>query len=180
MGKRKTRVPEQNDWLFSCPAGLSTEHIVMILRVADRPVTELSARHWDEQWRMGNDLLRAYDDSVAYTYEPGESIASVSSSMGSKAWEGGKFVGETFIIRECKAEIAANLAILVDIVDYHLKNLQRMYLRTDARLIVVLAGWTEPILTSRPFGHRLIWAVDPLPKISIGTTGRATASDGMR
>jgi hypothetical protein len=172
MGKRKTLAPEQNDWLFSCSARLPTKHIVTTLGVAHQPLTELSAQYWNEQWRMGNDLLRAYDDSVSYTYEPGQNIANISNSMGSKSWEPGelagkgpRFVGETFVIRECKAEIATNLTILVDIVAFYLKNLQKMHLQTDARLIVVLAGWTEPILTGRPFSSRLIWAVNPLPQM---------------
>ena len=179
MGKRKGLEPQVTDWLFSCPVILTTKDIADILQVSNLPITEFSAQHWQEAWQVGNDILRAYGYPENYLYQPGQKVSwdAISDWMFAKCWKEEKrlfenskiatiFVGELIIIRDCRNEIAVNLAFFVQSVQAYIQHVQRMHPLATGKLIVVLAGWTQPVLSARIAGHRISWVLNSLPEVS--------------
>ena len=178
MGKWRVREPLKNDWLFSCPAETPTAHIVAALNVTEQPVIELSARNWTEDWQMANDLLRAYGYQGNYFYKPGQHVNwdSMNDWMFIKGWKSGEwnrdsrlyhkqFIGEVFVVRDCRAEAAESLAFLADLVYFRLWPIQKKpHLYPYTKLALILADWTEPILETRVSGRRVAFVVNPLPQ----------------
>jgi hypothetical protein len=177
MGKRKEVEPQVTTWLFSCPATMTTRHIAEVLQVSDQPITEFSAQHWQETWQVGNDILRAYGYPENYLYHSGQKVGwdAISDWMFVKCWREEKeqfkgnvhkamsvFVGELIIIRDSRKEVSINLAHFVDSVQAYIQHVQSMYALATGKLIVVLAGWTQPVLAERIAGHRIAWVLNSL------------------
>lgn len=74
MKKRRPLVPRETEWLFSCPNSLRTSQIVSALQAENHPLTVFSARHWQETWRVGNDVLREYGFPESSLYQPGQQV----------------------------------------------------------------------------------------------------------
>ena len=51
--------PAENDWVYACPKGLPTAMIATVLGVVGQPITEVSARTWQQNWHMANTFMEA-------------------------------------------------------------------------------------------------------------------------
>lgn len=173
---KKKLEPQSNDWLFHCPNTLRTSRIVAALQAENQPLTVFSTKDWQETWRVGNDILRAYGYPASYFYQPGQKKMSwdaISDWMfvtyweekprKGLSWQRETFLGELILLRDCTQEVSVNLAGLVGSVENQIKHAQSLSPIWKGRLLVVLAGWTAPVLEARVGGHRYAWIVNPLP-----------------
>jgi hypothetical protein len=164
--------PLANEWLYSCPTGLPTPQIAAALGASDHPVTEVSARLWQQDWQMANTFMEAYAYPKSYWFQPGRPVNwdGLNDWMLIKTWcngpdarrpmEGGRFVGELVVIRQSQDAAENTLAFLLDIVQAHVQWSQRHH--SQARILVVLEGWDRPLLAGR-VGKRVEWVVNRLP-----------------
>ncbi|GCE31251.1 hypothetical protein KDA_67350 [Dictyobacter alpinus] len=176
MGKRKVLEPHVTDWLFSCPDTMTTKQIVEFFHPSNQPVTEFSAQHWQETWQIGNDILRAYGYPKNYFYYPGQTVGwdSIADWMFVKCWKKEEkqsvkskrssdiFIGELIVIRDCQEDVAVNLSFFAASVQTYIRHIQSIHPLIAEKLIVVLAGWTQPVLSARIAGHSVAWALNAL------------------
>lgn len=152
MGKRRPLAPIENDRLYSCPVGMPTSAIVAALGAVDYPRIELSAKHWDEFWRMRNDLLRAegYTDPRWYSRpDQRPNWDSLNDLILMRSLEGNRFVGELVVIRDIPTPAPQNLIHLVDHMVGQSHNWSHQGVSADRRILVVLEGWENPVLAGR-------------------------------
>jgi hypothetical protein len=160
-----------NEWLYACPAGTPTPQIAAALDIAGQPVTEVSARHWQQDWRMANDLMEAYGYPKTYWFRPGRPVGwdGLEDWVLIKTWQHGpmvrgnvtesRFVGELVVIRESQAAAENTLAFLLDIIQAHVIRSLKDHSR--ARIAVVLEGWERPTVEGR-VRRRVGWLVNRL------------------
>ncbi|HVB62625.1 MAG TPA: hypothetical protein VNE61_15645 [Ktedonobacteraceae bacterium] len=166
MDKRKEVEPQEVDWLFSCPATMSSQQIAAALGMTSLPMFDLSASSWQESWHMGNDVLKAQGFAKEYFYQPGRQVSWDSLND----WIGGignSFKGELWIIRESRVEALASIALLVDITSSRVKSVkQRQHLFPHARINLVLPGWIDSTFLARvpSPGYRIAFKVNFLPE----------------
>lgn len=166
MGKQKEIEPQETDWLFSCPANMSSQQIATALDMTSLPIFDLSASSWKETWHMGNDVLKAQGFAKEYFYQPGRHVSwdSLNDWIGAI---GNSFKGELWIIRDCRVEALTSIALLVDITHYRVKYIkQRQHLFPHARINLILPGWTTPTFSARVPGpgYRISFKVNFLPE----------------
>ena len=58
--KATAEMPVETDWLWSCPLGMPLGEIARRLGFTNEPRTQLSARLWDDERRLKDDLYRAF------------------------------------------------------------------------------------------------------------------------
>jgi hypothetical protein len=177
MAKRRSGArahePLANEWLYSCPIGLPTPQIAAALGAADHPVTEVSARLWQQDWQMANTFMEAYGYPRSYWFPTERPLdwRALDDWMLIKTWQHepgkrvpgvvrGRFVGELVIIRQSQDAAELLLIGLLDIVQAHVRWSQRHH--SQARVLVVLEGWDRPLISGR-VGKRVAWVVNRLP-----------------
>ncbi len=174
MGKKRAPLePEPTTWLFSCPSGLPTASIRAALDAASEPLTEASARLWQDRWQMANDLLDTYGYPPTQRYAPGaapnlDQLADQILIKQVKAgeWQRAKspewaYVGELVIVRDSHSGVAVNLALLAEMVQAQVWRWRKEH-KHRARLLLVLAGWEQAVLAARVAGHRVARMVNPI------------------
>lgn len=165
--------PLVNDWLYSCPSDMPTPHIAAALGADDHPVTEVSARQWQQDWRMANAFMEAYGYPRSYWFSPDRPVdwRALEDWILIKTWQNesgkripgvvrGRFVGELVVIRQSQEAAEVLLLHLISMAQAHVRWSQQHHAR--ARILVVLEGWERPTLSGR-LGKRVAWVVNRLP-----------------
>lgn len=162
------------NWLYACPAHTGTHTVVAALCAAhpeacgELPaVTEVSAREWEQPWRMTNDLLDAYGYPPEHHAPEGHEASwdGLNESILLKAGEPG-VTTEVLLIRESGEQAEGNLALLVDIVDWRQHETARLaamrphLLGGDQYVFLVLVGWPRDTISGKPGGRARVWAVN--------------------
>lgn len=180
MPKRHSSVhePKTNNWLYAYPDGMPTAQIAAALNATDHPVTEVSARHWSEDWQMANAFMEAYGYASSYWFEQGKPVNgdALNDWLLIKTWKSGpwarnlrviegRFVGELVVIRHSLDASEDTLTFLMDIVEAHVYGSRKH--NSQARILVALEGWNAPTLSgrvrTRRSSRRYSWVVNPLP-----------------
>lgn len=175
--KATTHEPMANDWLYACPTGMPTPQIVTLLNIAGQPVTEVSARDWQQEWQMANDLMDAYGYRESYRWQLGQPVGwdSLNDWILIKQWQrgsvvlgsitGSQFAGELVVIRQSQYASEDVLAFLLDVIQAHVRR--SLQLHSQARIVVVLEGWDRLVIEGRVgkgrVGRRVGWMVNPMP-----------------
>ena len=168
--------PAENDWVYTCPKRLSTPAIAEALDVAGQPITEVSARAWQQDWQMANTFMEAYDYEKSYWFRPGEPVhwdafhdwmlvkKTAFEFRADGRVSGSRFVGELVIVRRSWEAAENTLAFLLDIVQAHVDWTRKQH-HGHARVVLVLEGWEQPTVAGRVAGKRVAWTINPCPPV---------------
>jgi len=144
--------------------------------VEGQPVTEVSARTWQQDWQMANSFLEAYDFPKEWRWLPGELVGTkllgewiLEKTVETERTASGRianerFVGELVVVRTSWEAAENTLALLLDVVEERV-NWSRKQYHPRARIVVVLEGWERPFVAGK-VGRRVAWSINQLPPTS--------------